>query len=127
MMRLALQIRVELIKCYYEHRGNAYEALRAYRKKMKYKKPFGPCTRQALGNLVSKFESTGSVMDSFRHGRPSVPPASVEAIEKTHTRISEVTPHGESSLREVSRISGIPRSTVHGTQNNEKRVGITPL
>jgi hypothetical protein len=27
--------------------------------------------------------------------------------------ISELTPHGESSLREVSRISGIARSTVH--------------
>jgi Helix-turn-helix domain (DUF4817) len=78
MMRLSLETRVKLIKIYYEQSENVYEALRAYRKKMKYKKSFGPCTRQALTKLVSKFESTGSVMDAFRRGRPNAPPAFVE-------------------------------------------------
>lgn len=118
MMRLSLRIRVELIKCYYEESENVYEALRAYRKKMKYKKLFGPCTRQALAKLVLKFESTGSVIDAFRRGRPRAPPAAVEVIEETHKRISEMTPYGESSLRVVSRLSGIALSTVHKITRN---------
>jgi hypothetical protein len=117
-MRLSLKLRVELVKCYYEERENASEALRVYRKKMNYRKSFGPCTRRALTKLVLKFESTGSVVDEFRCGRPSAPPATVEVIEKTHKRISEMTPHGESSLRDVSRISGIARSTVHRITRN---------
>lgn len=112
-MTLTLQERVALVRFFYWHHGQASEALSAYRQDHDIKKTWGPCTMKALRALVAKFEETGSVLDAPRAGRPGTVSARKEMVQGSLTAISRVTPHGESSLREVSRVTGIPRSTVH--------------
>lgn len=117
-MTLSLQQRIALVRYFYIQNGQATKALLAYRRDNEMKKPVGPCSVRALRALVAKFEETGSVLDAPRAGRPEAVSAKTEAVQGTIAAISQMTPHGESSLREVSRITGIPLTTVHNITRN---------
>ena len=69
MIRKTLS-RGELINFYHKNGMNAAEALRVYRRNHRQRR--GPCTLQALRDLVLKFEDTGCTCDKPRSGRPTV-------------------------------------------------------
>lgn len=117
-MTLTLQQRVSLIRYFYIQNGQVSKALLAYRRDNEIKKQTGPCSESALRTLVAKFEKTGSVLDAPRTGRPEAVRAKTDAVQGTLETISQMTPHGESSLREVSRVTGIPLTTVHNITRN---------
>ena len=70
-MTMSAKVRGELIKLYYQNGMNCAEVLRVYRRNHRLKR--GPCTSQALRDLVKKFEETGCTCDRPRSGRPTVP------------------------------------------------------
>lgn len=109
-MPLTLQQRVSLVQCYYANNNSIIAALRSYR--ALHNQIHGPCTRAALRNLINKFEITGSVLDAKREGRPSVPEDEVAEVLHVAQELSEQSPHGTSSVRNVGRQLQLPTSTV---------------
>jgi Helix-turn-helix domain (DUF4817) len=121
-MTLSLRERVILVKYYYMHHGKALDALRAYRRDYGTKTAAGPCSVKAIHALVAKFEANGSVLDAPRSGRPSTVTSCTEMVRSTLDTVSSETPHGESSLRGVSRLTGLPFSNVRNVARNILRL-----
>ena len=87
-------------------------ALRQYQTENKLKKP--PCTLQAMINLCNKFESTGSVLDKEKSGRPKEHNDEDERrIAGAVATLSGSNNWGVSSVRRVSNECGMKKSTVH--------------
>lgn len=103
-MTLPGKVRGELIKLYYQNGMNAAEALRLYRRNHRQRR--GPCTLQALRDLVRKFEDTGCTCDKPRSGRPTV---SEDVVMEVH---HTVTAGHTETARGIARVLDIPNSTV---------------
>ena len=83
---------------------NAEEALLVYRRNHRQRR--GPCTLQALRDLVRKFEVTGCTCDKPRSGRPTVSEDVV--MEVLHT----VTAGHKETARGIARVLNVPNTTV---------------
>ena len=103
-MKLPVKVRVELIKLYYQNGMNAAEALRVYRHNHRQRR--GPCTLQALLDLVRKFEDTGCTCDKPRSGRPTI---SADVVLEVHHTLT--AGHRETQ-RGIARVLDIPNTTV---------------
>jgi hypothetical protein len=123
-MGLLIEQRIELVSHYYEQKKNVSAALHAYREIHNIKQTCGPCSKKALAILVHKFEKTGSVLDEPRSGRTRTKETTIGVVGKTLSIVSGQTPHGESSLRQVSRLAGVPLTTVH--RITRKALGFHP-
>lgn len=107
-----LQTRINLIRCYYQRNMSPTDALRQYQTENNLRKP--PCTLQAMINLCNKFNTTGSVWDKEKSGRPD--DNNDEKKEKVAEGVRTVSARSSwsvSSVREVSKETGLSKSTIH--------------
>jgi transposase len=104
-----LEMRRDLIRCYYASNNSAAAALRHY--KMEKQLHHDPCDVSAIRKLVKKFETTFSLLDAPRSGRPSLMESRqdvvLQALEKTQNEF------GSTSSTTVSKETGIPQPSVH--------------
>lgn len=112
-MKTGLSERVELVKLYYRNNRSCKVALRAFRDEHNLSRVSEPCSSRTLTRIVEKFEKTGSLLDKLRSGRPQTSQRKSEMVSQALGLISRRTRHGESSLREISALTGVARSTVH--------------
>lgn len=70
-----------------------------------------PFITQNIKRLVDKFESTGSVLDQMKSGRPSLQDGRSVAVEDNNLQ-NTVTKFGCSSFRRMSEETSIPQSSV---------------
>src|SRR6185437_12607042 len=118
---LSKETRVDLIRCYHETRS-IVGALRKYRTEKKLKA--GPCSEQALGRLVKRFQKTGSTADGKSSGRPTVSEIEVAEILNMSTELSNENQLQTSSAREIARRLGQPVATVRKVMR--KSLGLHP-
>ena len=71
-----------------------------------HRQRLGPCTLQALRDLVRKFEDTGCACDKPRSGRPTV---SEDVVMEVH---HTVTAGHRETARGIARVLEIPNTTV---------------
>ena len=110
IMPLSTNQRKDLIRCYHQSGNSLTGALRQYRREKKLRK--GPCSNQALGKLIKKFEATGSVLDKKSSGRPSVSENEVIGVLNEITEMSKENPYNISSAHGVANRLNMPYSTV---------------
>ena len=67
---MELETGIEIIQLYYSHHKSASSTLRAYKTMQQLNKD--PFSVSSISRLVKRFESTGSVYDMPRSGRPSL-------------------------------------------------------
>ena len=106
---MELEMRRDLIRCYYASNNSPIAALRLYkREKGLY---HDPCDVTALKKLVDKFEKTFSLLDAPRSGRPSLLESRsdvvMQAVNNTENEI------GSTSTPRVSKETGIPQASVY--------------
>jgi len=112
---------VDLIRCYHET-GSYSGALRQYRTENSLRS--GPCSVYSLRRLVKRFNKTGSVLDTKKTGRPSVPETNVAEILQMSNELTDENQLGISSSREVARRLDMPVSTVRKVMR--KTLGLYP-
>ena len=111
-MTLSLDERVKLIEHYFACNCCPKATLDAYRRAAETKKTTGPCSKRSLERLVKKFRATGNVLDQTHSGRPKLDESISTRVEQAFKEISRSTRYGESSIRQVSKSAGVPRSSV---------------
>jgi len=107
---LNLVMRIELIKLFYQNNNSVMAALRQFRRN--HGAVRGPCTIATYRALISKFETTGSVADKKRLGRPRVSDDVIVEVHQAATEIAEQSPLGICSVRRVSKKLDYPISTI---------------
>lgn len=110
MDSLDLQTRVELVKLYYAQGNSATACLR--RHKTAHQLHDYVCSESTVRRLIARFESTGSVMDLQRSGRPQVGDQTVEKVASTMVELQTNRPSGSASTQDVATALNLPRSTV---------------
>jgi transposase len=102
-------MRRDLVRCYYASNNSATAALRRY--KTEKQLHHDPCDVHTIKKLVDKFETTFSLVDAPRSGRPSLMESRenvvLQALEKTQNDF------GSTSTSIVSQETGIPQPSVH--------------
>lgn len=106
---ISVEDRIFIIKCYYVSAESPTAALRTFKKERGLVKD--PFTTQSIKRLVDKFETTGSVLDQKKSGRPSLQDERCAAVEDALQ--NTVTQLGCSSTRRISEETSIPHSSVH--------------
>ena len=106
-----INTRISIVKLYYANGGSPTLAMRAYKKLNNLHKD--PFTISAVVKLMERFESTGSVHDRPRTGRPSLVEDRGEAVLHELERQKENHPLGLASASSVSRTTDIPRASVN--------------
>lgn len=119
---MLLSERIEILILYYQNGETAGGALDAYRKKHKTKTATGPWSRAAVGNLVRKFETSGSVHDAPRRRSARLVAQRTNQIQEEVHTVAQAAPRGESSVRDISRRTGIPITTVWRTMRYELKL-----
>ena len=105
-----LEMRLEIVQCFYACGRSATQAIRDY--KTKHGIVDNPCTTQAVTKLIAKFETTYSLHDAPKLGRK--PREKDEELEKIENAIqSTKNEMGSTSIRTLSKTTGIAKTTVH--------------
>jgi len=110
IFRMDLPTRVKLVSCYYRSMCSPKAALRLYRNETGNRTP--PCHETSVTRLIERFESTGSVADQMRSGRPCVSEKTVSDVQNSLLAIKQTHQLGVCSSADVHRHSGVPHSTV---------------
>jgi Helix-turn-helix domain (DUF4817) len=108
-MKLPLEQRIMLVQLYYENAKSLVGTLRAFRRITGIQ---DICSVNAIRNLISRFERTGSVADLPRSGRPKVSEDTAIEIRHTAETIAQDNRFGECSTVAISSATGIPQQTV---------------
>ena len=110
-MTLSLNVRIQLIQCYYESNRSLTQGLRKFRTLHNLRT--GLCSIRNYGKLIRKFEETGSVADKKKSGRPKViNDVTVAEVLHVNNEISINNHYGISSVAQVSRQLQMSNSTV---------------
>lgn len=118
MSSVSVNDRISIIKCYYTSGSSARAALRKFKTERHLIKD--PFTTQYIQQLVTKFETTGSVIDKPKSGRPSLQDDRVAAVEEACRRdVSEI---GCNSTRRISRATNIPHTSVYHILRDKLRL-----
>ena len=117
---ISFEDRISIIKCYYANGESPTAALR------KFKSDHGlikdPFTTHSITRLVDKFETTGSILDQEKSGRPSLQGKRCAAVENAlQHNVSEL---GCSSSRKISDETDIPHTSVYRILRN--KLGLFP-
>lgn len=106
-----LATRLEIVQLYYANSSSPSLCLRAYKTRHNLKSdPFQPA---AISKLIQKFETTFSLHDMPKPGRPSTIDADkVDAVKQSHLNQANNNNIGKSSLKQCERDTGICYSTV---------------
>ena len=103
-----LETRRELLRHYYANDNSATAALRAYCTENKCKYPCNPTT---VTRMVRRFEETFTLHDKPREGRRSMEEERNDSIVATIHDSDGA--YGSTSVRKVSKMTGISKTTVH--------------
>ena len=115
MNSISIEDRISIIKCYYSSGKSATAALRKFKQSRGLIKD--PFTTQGIQKLVDKFESTGSVHNQQKSGRPSLEEDRSAVVENSLKRnVSEI---GCCSTKIISDDTNIPKSSVHRVLRNK--------
>jgi hypothetical protein len=68
LSEMELEMRRDLLRCFYASHNSATAALRLYKTEKGLSKD--PCDATAITKLVKKFETTFTLLDAPRSGRP---------------------------------------------------------
>ncbi|GIX72554.1 transposable element tc3 transposase [Caerostris extrusa] len=102
-----------LVKLYYKNSESAIARIASISLHERYARDSkGPITSSALKKMMKKFEATGSLASRQRSGRPSTAAAVATTVEQTVQSMSAVAAHGECSLPEVWRQTGVSYGSV---------------
>lgn len=105
------ETRICLVQLYYENMRSTTSTLRAYKTiHGLHKDPF---TASAIVKLIQRFESTGSVSDKPRTGRPSLLLDRSAIVMDELKEQKENHPLGLASASSISRATDIPRASVN--------------
>lgn len=107
-----VNVKIKIVKCYYECGRSATAAIRLYKKQNKlHNDPFNAST---VLKVITKFEKEGCVAHHSKGaGRPSLQDERTEAVSEALRISSASNTHGLSSTSTVSNITGISRSSVY--------------
>ena len=107
-------MRLDLVRLYYANNCSATEALRKFKTQNGLKN--NPCDVSAITKLIKKFETTFTLHDLPKSGRPSLNEERKnlisEAIDDTANEF------GATSIRRLSSEAGIPKSSTHRIMRN---------
>ena len=109
-MATNLPERALIVKLFYENQGNAVAALREFRRRKKLRR--GPMSPQGVRDMISRFETTGSLGVQRGRGRK---PIGAEVVSEVATAVVEqslTNDRGISSARAVSRQLDVSYGTV---------------
>ena len=106
--RLEMPDRLLLVQLYYQNNRCPSETIRKFSTLRGIKSKSDAPTVTAVQNLVTKFESTYSLFDAPRSGRPSI---SSDYVDQVSDLLEEN--HGRISTTLIGRQLNIPQSTVH--------------
>jgi len=109
MPKLTPQQRAKLVRYYYLNRESPTEALRAYGQETGN---YAACTPKLIKKWADQLLRTGSLHDAIRSGRPKVSEDAVMEVSLSSTELSRSSFHHDSSIRKVSRATGLAYSTV---------------
>ena len=101
-----LPTRLEIVQLYYANNNSPSATLRAYKTKFQLRND--PFTQMAIIKLIQKFESTFSLHDAPRSGRPSV--INDDNIEQVRSSLEEQSNNnsvGISSIHQASKDTGM--------------------
>ena len=111
-------MRLDLVRLYYANNCSATDALRKFKTQKGLKN--NPCNVSAITKLITKFETTFSLHDMPKSGRPSLNDEREdlvsEAVENTANEI------GATSVRRVSIETGIPKSSTYRIIRNSLKL-----
>ena len=109
MSHIDLLDRIDIIKCYYLSGESATSAMRMFKQKRQLIRD--PFSLASVSNLVKKFETTGSVQDRPKSGRPSLQEQRSESVlNALETTSSDL---GCTSTRKIEAETSIPQRSVH--------------
>lgn len=120
--RLTTEQRARLIELFYEHGRSGPATVNAYRRiygRVEGRRGGGICTAKTVLKTVAKFRRHHSVADAPRAGRPKRSEDEVGEVEMAMNEIAAGTSDGQSSVRAISAITGIPRSSVHSIMRKD--------
>ena len=103
-----MEDRLLLVQLYYQNNRCPSETIRKFSTLRGIKSKSDAPTVTAVQNLVTKFESTYSLFDAPRSGRPSI---SSDYVDQVSDLLEEN--HGRISTTLIGRQLNIPQSTVH--------------
>jgi hypothetical protein len=103
-----LQMRKDLLRCYYASGNSPVAALRQYKLENGLRKD--PCVPHSITNLVQKFEETASLLDAPHTGRKSKEEERSDAVSAA--LVSTSNEQGSTSVSRMSVETGIPRASV---------------
>jgi Helix-turn-helix domain (DUF4817) len=106
--RLEMPDRLLLVQLYYQNNRCPSETIRKFSTLRGIKSKTDAPTVTAVQNLITKFESTYSLFDAPRSGRPSI---SGDSVDEVSGLLEQA--HGRISTTQISRQLNIPQSTVH--------------
>lgn len=105
-----LATRIDIVRLYYQNGSSATSVLRCYMTQHQLKRE--PFTIKTVINLIKKFEQYGVVTDLPKSGRPGVSDEIVDQVHEARNIGMTDSATGCFSSVQISRASGIPRSTV---------------
>lgn len=106
--KLEMTDRLLLVQLYYQSNRSPTVTIRKFSTMRKIKSKRDAPTVTAVQNLIAKFESTYSLFDSRRSGRPSI---SGEYVDEVAGLLEQA--HGQISTTQISRQLNIPQSTIY--------------
>lgn len=109
-MAISLPERALIVKLFYENQGNAVAALREFRRRKKLRR--GPMSPQGVRDMISRFETTGSLGVQRGRGRKPIGAAVVSEVATAVVEQSLTNNRGTSSARAVSRQLDVSYGTV---------------
>ena len=109
-----LQMRCDLVRCFYRSNKSATAALRLYKKEKKLKN--NPCNRSTIVKLIQKFERTYTLHDLPR-SKSSLVEERIEIVTEAIQTTSNETQ--STSIRKVSNATGIPKRQCSKNNENE--------
>lgn len=108
MSRLPLEDRLLIIQLYYGNGRSETETVKEFVKEKGMKNHRDSPDRKTIRDLVHKFETTFSLFDAHRSGRPSTSDEKKEEVSQ-----SVLEHEGKVSCRRLSHEVGLPTTTVH--------------
>ena len=105
-----LHQRIECVKLYYSNNCTAAVTLRAY--KTAHGLRADPFSATTISRLIKRFETTGSVLDLPKSGRPSLTEDRKDDVLDTLKNLQKENIIGVASTAQVSTATGIPKRSV---------------
>lgn len=107
---LSLADRIELVQLYYANGKSSTATLRKF--KTVHKLSRDPFSITAIANLISKFETTGSVLDLPKSGRKPVSNPVIEEVRLANEQGLATSSSGCYSAHQIAKATGHPYATV---------------